>query len=447
MRILIVCYSYFPALTPRAFRWTAVAEALVARGHDVHVVCNKETGTERLETINGVMVYRVGANLRETLRSWLGRSSPTRAASVATGASGRSLLTTVRVFIVRMIKWIYDHSVQKILWPDFACFWYFPAVACANKLQQEGKFDAVVSASLPFTGHRVGLELKKRYGMRWIVDIGDPFSFMSETPVNNHRLYGRLNYRTESEVLHYADSFAVTTDGTKIEYLRCFPDLALNKISVVPPLFVAPADVDQLAPFFTNLNKTRLVFAGTLYSKIRNPAALLELFSALLKSSVGENLELHFFGVVNDCEPYFEKYRALIGVQIFLHGLVPRASAVRAMKDATVLVNLGNSTYYQLPSKVVEYAMLGKPVLNITKRPSDSSQNFFLDIDGICTVNEQALAGDAAELERVKEFIKNPPLCAQADIDRLARIHGLESIAVSYLHLFQGGASTKRIIG
>ena len=447
MKLLLITYSYTPDLTPRAFRWAAVAEALVARGHDVHVIRNKETGTERSEAINGVMVYRVGANLREVFRNWLGGSSPTRATSTATGALNRSQPTTARIYIGRAIKWIYDHSAKIILWPDFASFWYFPAVVRAHKLMRKEKYDAMISVSLPFTGHCVGLALKKCYGLPWIVDIGDPFSFMNETPVNNHVLFGWLNYRTESKVLQNADYVTVTTDGTRTEYLRCFPDVAGNKISVIPPLFVAPANVDELAPFFTELNKTRLVFAGTLYSKIRNPAVLLDFFSSLLTTEIAEHLELHFFGVMNDCEPYFERYRELMGVKIFLHGLVSRASAVRAMKDATILVNIGNATAYQLPSKVVEYVMLGKPVLNITKSAADSSQIFFSDFDGICTVTEQALSGDDDEFERVKKFIKNPPLCAQADVDRLTRIHGLESIAVSYLHLFQGGASTNGIIG
>lgn len=446
MRVLIVCYSYFPSLTPRAFRWAAVAEALVARGHDVHVVCNKEAGTERSETINGVMVHRVGANLREAFRNWLGGSSPTRATSTATGASGRSQPTTARIYIRRAIKWIYDHSAKKILWPDFASFWYFPAVACVQKLMKKKKYDAVISVSLPFTGHRVGLELKKCYGLPWIVDIGDPFSFMNETPVNNHVLFGRLNYRAESKVLQNADCVTVTTDGTRTEYLRCFPDIAGNKISVIPPLFVAPTDVDELAPFFTGLNKTRLVFAGTLYSKIRNPAVLLELFKSLLTAATGKQLELHFVGVMNDCEPYFEKYRELIGVKIFLHGLVSRVSAVRAMKDATILVNIGNSTAYQLPSKVVEYVMLGKPVLNITKLPSDSSKDFFFGIDGICTVNEQALAGDVAEFERIKEFIENPPLVAQTAVERLTRTHGVQAIAESYFNLLHDRAPSNQLI-
>ena len=446
MRLLIIAYSYHPALTPRAFRWTAVAEALVVRGHDVHVVCNKETGTERSETINGVMIHRVGANIREAIRNWLGGSSPTRAMSTGTGALNRSQPTTARIYIGRAIKWIYDNSAKKILWPDFASFWYFLAVALARKLMRKEKYDAMISVSLPFTGHCVGLALKKCYGLPWIVDIGDPFSFMNETPVNNHVLFGWLNYRTESKVLQNADYVTVTTDGTRTEYLRCFPDVAGNKISVIPPLFVAPTNVDELAPFFTGLNKIRLVFAGTLYSKIRNPAVLLEFFSSLLTTEIAEHLELHFFGVMNDCEPYFERYRELMGVKIFLHGLVSRASAVRAMKDATILVNIGNSTAYQLPSKVVEYVMLGKPVFNITKLPSDSSKNFFFDIDGICTVNEQALAGDAAEFERVKEFVKNPPLVTRTAVERLTRTHGVEAITDGYFNLLHDRAPSSQLI-
>lgn len=446
MRILIVCYSYHPALTPRAFRWAALAEALVSRGHEVHVVCNKEIGTEESETAKGVTIHRVGANIREAIRNWLGGSSPTRATPIATGASGELQPSAARICIGRAIKWVYDHSAKKILWPDFASFWYFPAVARAHKLMRKEKYDAMISVSLPFTGHCVGLALKKFYGLPWIVDIGDPFSFMNETPVNNHVLFGWLNYRTESKVLQNSNYVTVTTDGTRTEYLRCFPDVAGNKISVIPPLFVAPTDVDELPPFFAELNKTRLVFAGTLYSQIRNPAALLEFFNSLLTIEIAEHLELHFFGVMNDCEPYFERYRELIGVKIFLHGLVSRASAVRAMKDATILVNIGNSTAYQLPSKVVEYVMLGKPVLNITKLPSDSSKNFFFDIDGICTVNEQALAGDAAEFERVKEFIENPPLITKTAVERLTRTHGVEAITDGYFNLLHDSAPSSQLI-
>ena len=435
VRILIVSPSYFPALTARAFRWTAIAEWLVAHGHHVDVVCAKVPGLVGLEVVNGVMIHRAGGIARESLKRWLARkSAPTMTSPGAISAASRP----VRGRVGDVLRTVYDYTFQKVLWPDSTGFWYFPALRTARKLIEAKRHDIVVSVSLPFTGHLVGLALKRLHRVRWVVDIGDPFSFMSETPVNNHRLFGRLNYRVESKVLKNADFVSVTTKETKTEYLKYFPNMPASKMTVIPPFFVEPTELDPLTQFFTGPPKMRLVFAGTLYSRIRNPAALLELFSSLLATSVGARLELHFLGVINDCEPYFAKYRKLIGTKVFLHGLVSRVSAVRAMKDANILVNIGNSTSYQLPSKVVEYMMLGKPVLNITKLATDSSRNFFLECDGVCTVTEEALSADGTEFARVKEFIENPPPFSQANVDGLTRVHGLETIADSYLALFRG---------
>lgn len=434
MRILIITYSYFPALTPRAFRWTTLAESLAVAGHEVEVVCAANSTSFTTDNLNGVRIHRTGGGTRERLKRWLGRESPSGAAAAEKKNASSS---AVRSHIGILLKRIYANTLQKVLWPDFSGFWYFSAAAATRIAVKQRRPDVVVSVSLPFTGHLVGLAIKRRYGVRWVVDIGDPFTFMNETPVNNHKLFSRLNRWTESKVLQNADYVAVTTQATKDEYLKWFPEIEGRKISVIPPLFVEPVDLEKIPPFFVGPPKIRLLFAGTLYGKIRNPATLLDLFSALLATSIGERLELHFLGAINDCESYFEKYSELIGKQIILHGLVQRTTAMRAMKDATVLVNLGNSTAYQLPSKVVEYVMLGKPVLNIAKQGSDSSQNFFFEMNGICTVTEQVLAQGEAELGRIRDFVENPPIFAPGDVERLASIHGLEAVVKSYVALFQ----------
>ena len=60
MKLLIVTYSYSPDLTPRAFRWSAVAAQLARRGHQVHVLCSgvsKEGLSVELDNV--VQVFRV----------------------------------------------------------------------------------------------------------------------------------------------------------------------------------------------------------------------------------------------------------------------------------------------------------------------------------------------------------------------------------------------------
>ena len=71
MKILIVCYSYFPELSPRAFRWAAIAEQLVCLGHCVEVVCASNASQAGHECVNGVEIYRTGSNVREAIKRWL----------------------------------------------------------------------------------------------------------------------------------------------------------------------------------------------------------------------------------------------------------------------------------------------------------------------------------------------------------------------------------------
>jgi len=433
VKILIICYSYFPELSPRAFRWTAIAEELVLLGHQVAVICASSTNRAACECVNGVEIHRTGSNLRQLVKRWLRLEATAGPASAATTI--RTSIS-IRSMVGGLIKSVYRHTVSKILWPDSAGFWYFSALNKAHALQQHFRADVLVTVSLPYTGHLVGYALKRRYAVHWLVDIGDPFSFMTKTPVNNTALFRSLNVRSESSVLALADAVAVTTEGTRQEYLKCFPKMEQTKIAVVPPLFALPTSPVGLASSRSGSDKIRLVFAGTLYRSIRNPTALLEFFRYLISTRPAAQFELHFYGVVNNCQPCFDAYADLINTSIFMHGLVPHEEAVRAMQEANVLVNIGNSTAYQLPSKVVEYIMSGTPVLNIAKLDLDSSQSFFSDFSGVCNVTEAALKCDPVELDRVRRFVENPPAIDNTCIEQLARTHNAQTVTQNYLALF-----------
>ncbi len=434
MKILIICHSYFPELTPRAFRWTAIAEELFRLGHHVVVICGRGTSTTERECLNGVEIHRTGSNARGLVKRWL-RLEATLAPAIASTTVGTPV--SIRSRMGRLFKLAYHHTVGKILWPDSAAFWYYSALKRAHEIQQQSRADVMVSVSLPYTAHLVGYKLKRYYSINWLVDIGDPFSFMTETPVNNTVLFRGLNTRSESSVLGLADAVAVTNEETLRKYLKYFDTMQPNKITVIPPVFVQPTSSDGLIYSDAKSNKIRLVFAGTLYRSIRNPSALLKFFRNLLAISMSEQFELHFYGVINDCETCFNEYIDLIDSKIFIHGLISRDKALRAMQEANILVNLGNSTAYQLPSKVIEYMIMGKPVLNITKLKLDSSQIFFSDFIGLCNVTEHALTSDSVEFARVKHFLENPPLVDNSGIAQLLKVHSVQAVTQNYLTLIQ----------
>jgi len=276
--------------------------------------------------------------------------------------------------------------------------------------------------------------------MPWLVDVGDPFSFETAIPPNNRCLYEDINRTVERKVFAVADCVAVTTAETQNRYAELFPE-SKSKIVVIPPLLslcAMPSNTSHVGD-----QVIRLTFLGTLYRTIREPDALLNLFSTLLETAIGSRLELHFFGNIGDCAARFEPYRDWIGRRIFVHGVIDRARIEEVLGTASVLVNIGNATSYQLPSKVVEYAFSGKPVLNIITHDNDSSARFFAQYPAVLTLN-LASPDWRAQLGRVVTFISHPPAADPAAIARLLKPYQIEAIASAYADALRGSINNRR---
>lgn len=427
MKLLVVTHEYAPALNPRAFRWTSVAEALAARGHQVDVLAAAIPGEPRREDRNGVSVHRVGG-VTEALRRRLARAPlPGGGGPGAAPPHGRAGLA----------RRVHDRTWKQLYWPDYACLWYPPAVRRARALLNAGGHDRLITVSHPFTGHWVGAALKAgRPALPWLVDVGDPFAFIEGTPVNNVRLHGDRNYRAERRVLRGASVVSVTTEPTRARYAEVFPESAA-KLVVVPPL-LAPgtggAGNGRVLP--PAADRLRMVFVGTLYRDLRSPEPLLRLFRSLLNTEAGAGLELHFVGMLNGCEEVLAPYARLLGERIFCHGAVPRERALRAMHDADVLVNLGNASGYQLPSKVVEYAATGRPVLNLAGAPDDVSVDFFSTYPAVLQLPYDD-AGGPLTVDRVAAFLGQARPVDPGTLARLLAPYGLDAVTDTYERLLR----------
>lgn len=397
----------------------------------VDVVCCDRTGLPSHEIQNGVNVYRTGGLIigfiNRVIQSVLDKTHKRPLNSPC--PNDRPMRLGSRSWL----RWIHEFTWKKIYWPDYAVLWYFSALRTAKQLLSKHSYDAMISISLPFTGHLVGLAVHRKYPqLHWVMDIGDPFSFMSETPVNNLFLYRKLNKTSEERVLRESNAISVTTKQAMMEYIKHFPENT-SKIRVIPPLLSLPSAL-QCSPQFSSDGKVRLVFVGTLYRKIRNPDSLLALFRLLLKSKLERCLELHFFGVLGDCSACFEPYNELLGKSIFIHGLVSRSAVIHAMQGAQVLINIGNYTGYQLPSKVVEYAGTGKPIINIAHTFSDSSTEFFANYPAsLCLIGEV----DKWDIEKIVEFIESGQVVENEHLDDWLNSFRIDSIAKSYEELLR----------
>jgi glycosyltransferase involved in cell wall biosynthesis len=391
MKLLIISYSYPPALTPRAFRWAAIASELARRGHEVHVLC-AASGAEGPDK-DGVVVHRVG--------DWL--LDGAARVSAGTPSSGAMNGPSWRGWLRRGIR-----SLWRLLyWPDFACGWLIPATRAARRLAAEHHFNWIITVSLPFTGHLVGLlSVSQARRARWLVDIGDPFHLMREPAPNNAGIYSRLNRSIEARIISSADSVSVTTSSTQQLYAAFF-GIHPNRITVIPPLLSlpplpAPSKRTADAPL-------RLVFAGTLYSQLRSPNFLISCLSALLEEQPEKPLELHFYGALNDCAAELAACPLTLRGAVIMHGMVDRAQVLQAMADADVLINIGNNSEAQLASKVIEYMAAGKPILNLVSIPQDASLSTFCDYPAVLTLyRDDGLSPTTVAL--LRDFIFSPPV-------------------------------------
>jgi hypothetical protein len=102
------------------------------------------------------------------------------------------------------------------------------------------------------------------------------------------------------------------------------------------------------------------------------------------------------------------------------------------MKDADVLVNIGNKTPELLPSKLVEYASTGKPVLNLISIPEDSSADFFAEYPAALNVEERLIFSGSDTLGDVVRFLSRVHDIKAEQLKMFLNRFSIEAIADHY---------------
>lgn len=238
--------------------------------------------------------------------------------------------------------------------------------------------DVVLASSPPFSNLITGLAIATHFGVPWVADLRDPWSFHPWfRPAS--ALHLRAMHRLESAVLGRAARVLVVS-----EEMRAFiPESLGPRVEVLPNGF-DPADFSRLVravpPWSAQRAAPRaafrLSFIGTLQRGIR-----LEAFARL-----PPGFELEVVG------------RALVPPPPGAHvrGYVSHHEALAAMADADALIlDLPEEMAFAPASKLYEYLIAGPPVLAVVP-PQGAAARLVRDTRGGVVV----APGDAAGLER-----------------------------------------------
>lgn len=135
--------------------------------------------------------------------------------------------------------------------------------------------------------------------------------------------------------------------------------------------------------------KIRILFCGWLYSDIRSPKYFLDILSRLDKRFV-----VTFMG--RECEKLSKRFDIQTKAELITLPQQPYETALQAIADADVLINIGNSVPVHMPSKTLEYINTGKPIVNFYKM-DDCPTLYYTKRYPLClNLSEQAPDLDAA---------------------------------------------------
>ena len=420
MKILILAPYYFPYINPRAHRWTSIAEYWAMQGHEVHVITSKNKNYPSEYQQNGVNITRNGFNsLKEILYYYSNTVKRGETNQKKENNESRG------VFLQK----IHDNILRNIYFPDDSFTWYLPALSAAKKLLQQRDFSMLITSSLPFTSHLVGLHLKKKFPeLKWIADTGDPFAFQPLHPLNNNFLYGRLNVRVERQVAQHADVVSLTNEGAVRLYRGKFP-AHVNKFVFIPPILKKMVSTNStIFPISGNL---KFGYFGSFFRKVREPKRLLDFIQTLHRAYplLMKDAEWHFYG--NIFENFLREFTDLAGgnIKLKLHGLITRERVEEEMQRMNFLMNVGNATEHQLPSKSTDYLASGKPIINLTLSRKDTFAEFLENYPLIFNVIEGKVSKELIEfLDKNKDEKVN-----DEEILLKCKPYRVENIAEEYI--------------
>ncbi len=379
MNILLIISPYLPAQTPNTIRWTALIREFTNKGHKLYVLTTKLAGEENVSIDKNISTYRTGHHtLLDAFYNFTGKTERRNISSEKRrGNSG---------MFRRVLEKIVDNTWRRLYWPDGSVLFFKPGKKLARKLIKENEITHVISVGLPYTNHLIAQSLKKENKeLIWLMDIQDPFSYSDIFRINNRALYKSKNLKSEESCFQLANKVVVTNQNAKTAYERLF-DCSVGKTSVIPPIF---AEIAYSQKTINEDEKIRIAFMGNFYENVRSPEAFLDFLSRidLEDPAILSNYQFHFFGDHGHfVEQVFKRYPMLNDL-VYLESYKARSELFEMVSRFDLLINFGNKTNYHLPSKLVDFLFLQKPVINISLLKDDLSNRFLKGRVELMTIN------------------------------------------------------------
>ena len=321
-KVLIVSAVFYPGISPRSMRSTELAKEFARQGHEVHIYI-PDTGFDYSGFLkeNPVQIKSLGKLVYKEVQ-----------------LKGNKLCLLIRRGLRRALGLLFEYPGIELMFK------------VSKQLKKERGFDMLISIAVPFTVHwgvARARSKRNRIADTWVADCGDPY--MGDT-TDSFRKPFYFKY-IEKWFSRKADFITIPFEGARTAYYQEFH----HKISVIPQGF--RLDEVKLPEYKKKTTYPVFAYAGGFIPGKRDPRRLLDFLSET-------NVKFQFI-VYTSMQSLLLPYKKALSENLVISEYIPREELLGILSGMDFLLNFDNNTHTQLPSKLIDYAITGRPVFNI----------------------------------------------------------------------------------
>ena len=251
--------------------------------------------------------------------------------------------------------------------PDARKFWIQPSVNFLSNYLENNHIDAIITTGPPHSMHLIGLELKKKLGIKWISDFRDPWTeidYFQQLPLTKKAT--KKHQDLEQEVLRKSDMVVVVGETMKEKFLKYSKRIKVltNGFDTIEDLSTQKLDI-----------KFSITHVG-LMNFDRNPTILWKVLNEISNTNPGfkNDLRIKLIGKIDDA--------VIQDLKVFDHNTIETipyldhkdVSKYQASSQVLLLsINEVPSAKGIITGKIFEYLQAKRPILAIGPEDGDAA--------------------------------------------------------------------------
>ncbi len=313
--------------------------------------------------------------------------------------------------------------------PDKYIGWAGKAIREGKRIIRDEQIDVVFTTAPPHSIFLIAAVLKKRTGVKLVVDFRDPWALASWIDTGGVKQF--IKKRLEKFVVENADLLVFVTDKLLKTYQEEYTQIPAEKFKLFSNGF-DPDDfnAEDAAAETPPRAFVRIVHLGTLYKK-RNPMPFIEAIEQLKDEGFCDQnqFRVDFIGTLTQRFsglPEEIKNLKLDAIIRFIPSISFKES-IRTMYDADILLLIQPETLMQIPAKLFEYMYTRRPIFAIAEPESAVEQ---IIAEGGLGVT--AVSGEVADIKekfiQMFQYIKTSSASKEAYIESFNYAHYVKKI-------------------